>query len=185
MQHSTSIKRGRGKAIPFGVRAIESGIEVDGVWISGTNTPAMSTPPSPAISAKPEDSKHTMIDPAQGRNSSSSILSQLEIPQAAHGHHGGKIRRPDMSTKSSGSIFDRMLASDTPSNRQPSVSVEHDQFGRPTYQPRRSSGLRYSDSHVPDNSITLAALQGQRISTDRNGKRRGNAYLLVPIRSLC
>ena len=29
--------------IPFGIRAIQSGIEVDGVWISRTNTPAGSS----------------------------------------------------------------------------------------------------------------------------------------------
>lgn len=31
-----------GPNIPFGIRAIESGIEVDGVWISRNNTPAAS-----------------------------------------------------------------------------------------------------------------------------------------------
>lgn len=29
--------------IPFGIRALESGIEVEGVWISRSNTPEIST----------------------------------------------------------------------------------------------------------------------------------------------
>jgi hypothetical protein len=42
-----------GPSIPFGIRAIESGIEVDGVWISRTNTPAGSIrePSSSSLSA--------------------------------------------------------------------------------------------------------------------------------------
>ncbi|EXF78451.1 hypothetical protein CFIO01_11944 [Colletotrichum fioriniae PJ7] len=34
--------------IPFGVRAIQSGIEVDGIWISRPNTPAADSPPNSA-----------------------------------------------------------------------------------------------------------------------------------------
>ena len=42
-----------GPSIPFGIRAIESGIEVDGVWISRNNTPAASIrePSSSSLSA--------------------------------------------------------------------------------------------------------------------------------------
>jgi hypothetical protein len=42
-----------GPSIPFGIRAIESGIEVDGVWISRNNTPAGSIrePSSSSLSA--------------------------------------------------------------------------------------------------------------------------------------
>lgn len=42
-----------GPKIPFGIRAIESGIEVDGVWISRSNTPAASIrePSSSSLSA--------------------------------------------------------------------------------------------------------------------------------------
>ncbi|KAJ9647729.1 hypothetical protein H2199_001503 [Coniosporium tulheliwenetii] len=42
------------KAIPFGIRAVESGIEVEGVWISRTNTPAPSSAAS-SISEKRSD----------------------------------------------------------------------------------------------------------------------------------
>jgi len=33
--------------VPFGIRAIEAGVEVDGVWVSRTNTPGSSRPSSP------------------------------------------------------------------------------------------------------------------------------------------
>lgn len=36
----------KGEDIPFGIRAIERGIEVDGVWIFGVNTPVSSGHPS-------------------------------------------------------------------------------------------------------------------------------------------
>lgn len=36
--------------IPFGIRALESGVEVEGVWISRTNTPNPSCPGSPLSS---------------------------------------------------------------------------------------------------------------------------------------
>jgi hypothetical protein len=52
--------------IPFGIRAIESGIEVDGVWISRSNTPVGS-------------SRSSVTDFKLPRSYSS---SQVELPQA-------------------------------------------------------------------------------------------------------
>ena len=43
------VRRGRANGVPFGVRAIQSGIEVDGVWVSNTNTPASSVHGSPEL----------------------------------------------------------------------------------------------------------------------------------------
>ncbi|KIW06922.1 hypothetical protein, variant 1 [Verruconis gallopava] len=37
-------------AAPFGIRALESGVEIEGVWISGPNTPVASCPGSPLSS---------------------------------------------------------------------------------------------------------------------------------------
>jgi hypothetical protein len=50
---------------PFGIRAIQSGIEVDGVWISRTNTPVGS-------------SRNSISELPRSYNN-----SQLELPQAA------------------------------------------------------------------------------------------------------
>ncbi|KAL9017061.1 MAG: hypothetical protein Q9185_005615 [Variospora sp. 1 TL-2023] len=81
-------RRQKGNDVPFGVRAIESGIEVDGVWISRSNTPANSTPGSPNLSAKKDPAAQSQAAAAAraefNRNSTVSNMSRLEIPQAAH-----------------------------------------------------------------------------------------------------
>ena len=145
LQRTASVNHGRGKEVPFGVRALESGIEVDGVWISGSNTPAGSTPAhsapgSPTLDAMTENSSvvsHEKI--ASDRASLPSQITRIEIPQPAYGHDAARISLP------------------SPGN------------GRPTYQPRRSSGLRFSDSHelyineLGDQAAALAALEGRSI----------------------
>ncbi|KAF2639861.1 hypothetical protein P280DRAFT_51358 [Massarina eburnea CBS 473.64] len=66
--------------IPFGIRAIESGIEVDGVWISRSNTPAGSSA-----------SSISRVELPRSYNN-----SQLEIPQVqgAHGSSRASSRAP-------------------------------------------------------------------------------------------
>jgi hypothetical protein len=58
----------QGDEVPFGIRALESGIEVDGVWISRSNTPVGSSRSSIADSKLPP----------------SYSSSQLELPKAIH-----------------------------------------------------------------------------------------------------
>lgn len=145
LQRTASVKHGSGKEIPFGIRALESGIEVDGVWISGSNTPAGSTPAhsapgSPTLAATTEMHKigpHDQL--SSDRASLPSQMVHIEMPPQAYGHEG--VRRP---TPQPGSV-------------------------RPTYQPRRSSGLRFSNSneiylgHLDDPSSALAALEGRTV----------------------
>jgi hypothetical protein len=64
------------KEIPFGIRAIESGIEIDGVWISRSNTPVGSSRSSmtgvqfpKSYNSSQPDLHQTMI-PGSSRNSS-------------------------------------------------------------------------------------------------------------------
>ncbi|KKY19011.1 hypothetical protein UCDDS831_g05643 [Diplodia seriata] len=64
-------RRKSGDDIPFGIRAIQSGIEVDGIWISGTNTPV---PGSPTQSAQ---------DKPEASSSNSRPISTLDIPGPA------------------------------------------------------------------------------------------------------
>ncbi|KAF2088786.1 hypothetical protein K490DRAFT_38191 [Saccharata proteae CBS 121410] len=64
--------------VPFGIRAIQSGIEVDGIWISGNNTPA---PSSPASSASSMPDRR----PSAPRVVSNGDVTRLEMPPAAHG----------------------------------------------------------------------------------------------------
>ena len=166
MQHTASVKRGRSQRqqIPFGVRALESGIEVDGVWISGTNTPS-TMPGSPNIAAmkpKPARNGHS-----PETSSSTSEMSRIEIPQPVHGYSG--------MNHSSGPSYkvpaqvDRPVSSDRQHTKPP--HADHQSHGRATYQPRRSSQLRFSNSLDAHNSEALATLEGRITATDAKGKR--------------
>lgn len=169
MQHTASVKRGRSQrqGIPFGIRALESGIEVDGVWISGANTPS-SMPGSPNIAAmKPKPARR---DHSPEASSSTSEMSRIEIPQPVHGYPNN----PRMNHSAGPSYklptpIDRPVASEQQHIKPP--TSDHQSHGRPTYQPRRSSQLRYSDSLNPEDSEAFAALEGRTMAADRNGKR--------------
>ena len=116
-------RRGR-QDIPFGVRAIESGIEVEGVWISRNNSPASSAPASPLLSP-------------QVKGKSPSRVSEpvaLQIPEQAQ-------RRSGSPSGSSVGSFERA----TSAERLDSLSaLDLPSTSRPTYQPRQPSALRFS-----------------------------------------
>jgi hypothetical protein len=115
--------------IPFGVRAIESGIEVDGVWISRSNTPVGSSRSS------------IMMETRLPRSFNN---SQLELPQTAYASSRG-------SSQAVGS-FDRAVSAErihtndsrSSSPQQPYVA---DGRGRPA-----AGSSRYSTSNVIRNS---------------------------------
>ena len=71
---------GRNEEVPFGIRAIERGCMVEGVWNSKASTPlqtsSSSKASSPALKGKNTLRKHK-------RESSSSNVSQLDMPQPA------------------------------------------------------------------------------------------------------
>lgn len=75
--------------VPFGIRAIQSGIEVDGVWISRTNTPVAS-------------SRNSIISEKLGRSYNN---SQLELPQTA-------VLSGSTPTSRPGSTFDRNMSTE-------------------------------------------------------------------------
>ncbi|EAT85622.2 hypothetical protein SNOG_06971 [Parastagonospora nodorum SN15] len=97
--------------VPFGIRAIQSGIEVDGVWISRTNTPAGS-------------SRNSISEVARSYNN-----SQLELPQAAM--YNGSSRN---SSRAPSSSFDRAVSAEpitsnasrsSSQNRQSTAAPSH------------------------------------------------------------
>ncbi|KAI4249085.1 MAG: hypothetical protein LQ352_005725 [Teloschistes flavicans] len=171
-QPSAVRRKKNGNDIPFGIRAIESGIEVDGVWISRSNTPANSTPGSPSLLANKDP---VVQHPAPAdRSSTVSDMSRLEIPQPAHG--GRPRQNPSRSSNSSytrssgGNPFERSRSSEASSSRPNSTYIDSAPRGRATYQPRRASGLRYSNSHAGDNADALAHLEGRRLSSKTGSK---------------
>jgi len=148
LQHTPSVTARRDAEIPFGIRAIQSGIQVDGVWISGTNTPVQSGPNSraPSVILQP-DLRNKSHSPE--RAAAAPSKPRLEIPQPAHRH--------STQGRSSTSSRDSNLPYGGPSDR---LSADYLPRGRPTYQPRRSSGLRYSN--IDENSDALDVLEGRR-----------------------
>ena len=173
-------RRKKGNDVPFGVRAIESGIEVDGVWISRSNTPANSSPGSPALSATKDIATPVHPVPASDRSSTVSTMSRLEIPQAAHGHPRPSPARSSNSsyTRVSGNPFDRSISSDrSPSRLSAYADYTANAAHRPTYQPRRASHLRYSNSNTADNAEALASLEGRQLASKTGSKSsQGKLY---------
>ncbi|KAL8929930.1 MAG: hypothetical protein Q9208_001074 [Pyrenodesmia sp. 3 TL-2023] len=170
-------RRKKGNDVPFGVRAIESGIEVDGVWISRSNTPANSTPGSPALLANQSSATPTpaaAAPPTQGsfnRSSTASDISRLEIPQAAHGHPRPNPRVMTSSySRVSGNPFERSISSERSPSRPGSSYSESLPRGRPSYQPRRASHLRFSKDYTTNSAEALATLEGKKLASKTGSK---------------
>lgn len=164
MKHSQSVKRGRANQIPFGVRALESGVEIDGVWVSRSNTPAGSIPGSPRLSGMTVRHTAASSDPSADRTSSASNMSRIDMPQPALAHP--QVNVPSGSPSKAYNPFDRSAR-----KHEPPHASDHQVRGRLTYQPRRSSHLRYSNSLNPEDPEELAALEGQSMLTHSKGKR--------------
>lgn len=195
MQQTTPPRRRGDPGVPFGVRALESGIEVDGVWHSRSNTPAPSLPDSPMSSASVSPGSIRRPN-SPDRTSTSSNISKLEMPLPVHDYPGvGHVR----SVSSSGVVnapFERGLAPERSPSRPSSISPEY--LSRPnsispeylirdmprsrqTYQPRRSSHLRFSNSQS-DNSAAMAALEGHHLISERessDGKLQHFCFLQI------
>ncbi len=175
MQHSQSVRRGRANQVPFGVRALESGIEVDGVWISRSNTPASSLPASPALSATAFRLTAPHPELSSGRTSTTSNMTGIEISQLAQEY--SEPERPSSSLSAIPNPFDRPMR-----KHGPPPTSDHQLRGQPTYQPRRSSGLRYSNSFDPEDPETLSTLETPTFSSQKTGKRReGDLAIQSPI----
>ena len=178
MQHSQSVKRGRAREVPFGVRALESGIEVEGVWISGTNTPAGSTPGTPTFLA---NANSTREKPSPDRVSSASVMSHpemshLEMPQSTQGYPTVMIASESNSQDSS-PLADRRVSSD--STQQPPPKSDPMPHRRPSYKPRRSSQLRYSNSMRSEDPKSVAAHDDHYLVSRGKGKERQGKFLGV------
>lgn len=128
----------KGEDIPFGIRAIESGIEVDGVWISRSNTPV--------------GSSRSSVTEANSKAARSYSSSQLELPKAVHG---------SSSRSSLSSSFDRAVSAERVlTNDSRSSSPGRDNAASLRGRPPIASSSRYSSSNFQRNSSTLQALEG-------------------------
>ena len=177
MQRVGSTRRHKGPEVPFGIRAIESGIEVDGVWISRSNTPAQSLPATPApaspasgpsIAPRPHPPKQ---EDSPDRSSSASNISRLDIPQPVYGYPTVNLRPSGPSSTTLNSSYERSKpGANSPISPGPDLpDLTRVQQIRPTYQPRHSSQLRYSNLYTYDNDTvaTTAALEDGELSSDQ------------------
>lgn len=122
--------------VPFGVRAIESGIEVDGIWISSKGAQPL-----------PARLKATRT-PNAAESISSTESDQSSLPR-------GRQSMP--RSTSSNSAFDKVVGAEAFSSTDslPSQNLH------PGYKPRRSSHLRYSSyTKGQFDQDTLGALEG-------------------------
>jgi hypothetical protein len=75
-----------GNKVPFGIRALENGIEVEGVWVSRPNTPAPSSPvsiassPSGSYNSSKCSSKPEPLRAVENINLSEFTLEQPQAP---------------------------------------------------------------------------------------------------------
>ena len=152
----------RNNDVPFGIRAIESGIQVDGVWISGANTPVPSTPISLASSSIDEPS------PARNKRQSTPVVSpssnipRLEISQPVRPYSGAGPGKLNPSLRIHGSELKRGPSVGRTPDRPNSPTTEPGYGTRQTHQPRHSSHLRYSNPNLSRHSTTLDALEGHK-----------------------
>lgn len=118
--------------VPFGVRAIQSGIEVEGVYISRSNTPVAS-------------SRNSFVS---GNATHSRNNSQLELPKSALLGSGESSRPP--------SSFDRAVSAERlPNHHSRNSSPGH----RSSSNTMRCSNCNH---HISRNSAALQSLEGSR-----------------------
>ncbi|KAF7912548.1 uncharacterized protein EAF01_001569 [Botrytis porri] len=156
----------KGADIPFGVRAIQSGIQVDGIWISGTNTPV------PSIKLQ-RHSSFELSSPNSNSNAHASPDSYNHPTPPKSGQPNFRYSESALlSSHRSISDDDTLIADPRNSSRQ-----------RATYKPTKSSQLRFGTvgEHQYDEE-TLGHLVGNS-ETDRvythkpRGGRRSDASI--------
>jgi hypothetical protein len=131
--------------IPFGVRAIQSGIQVEGIWISRPNTPSSSrTTSSPTLIGDPTDSRSKAKGKGKGKGKARYI--PVEVTETAMSSSSPQ------TTPTSGSL--------TPPRTD---NTELNDARKPRRQ-------RPMDSHTPKGS-----LEAQRRSIARNMASRSSS----------
>ncbi|MCJ1400178.1 hypothetical protein MMC11_003382 [Xylographa trunciseda] len=146
MQQTSTVLVAGAPDIPFGVRAIEHGVEVEGVWISRSNTPVSSNQGSP-VSSPLGDTSPTQSEPhAQNMTT----IPNLVMPQPMYPYLGRPGSSSTSPSRSPNRQYEKSMSADRFSS-QGSVSPDTIKIRiRPSYQPRQSSHLRFSSGDIFD-----------------------------------
>ncbi|TEA18854.1 hypothetical protein C8034_v010506 [Colletotrichum sidae] len=135
--------------IPFGVRAIQSGIEVDGIWISRPNTPAASDS-SPPNSAKGKG-KYVAQVPISPTSTSTNSDPFSSPPSSSRGNYGPQTYRPK-SISVNNRITSQADALRALEGEATTTTLNHQ-----TYQPRGNSTYNDADEWNPHNRISASS----------------------------
>jgi hypothetical protein len=137
--------------IPFGVRAIQSGITVDGIWISQSNSPI----PSELKLEHLRNGSADLIapyDPSNGAEVTEELTSQVVRPSSRQG------RQQTLNNDGEPLMEPVTGIQEAPVSERPDSSGK-----RLSYKPRRASHLRFG-SHGQYDATTLDQLEGKSLS---------------------
>lgn len=142
-----------GPNIPFGIRAIESGIEVDGVWISRNNTPAASIrePSSSSMSAYrpiPQQSRQgSLTDIGMTLTNNGTETSPF------NGSVASSLREPSQTLSMDRSTSIGSIGSNPPSSPEPVASTSR-RYPPHSYQRYEgSSAKHFRNAHTLETRV--------------------------------
>ena len=133
--------------IPFGVRAIQSGIQVDGIWISTSTTPMASDLKLGYLRDSSSDATET-LEAAKNSQIIVDTTPQVTRPQSGQG-------LPPSRHRESGKLDPDVGVQEAPPPEQPDTAGTHTY-----YKPARSSHLRFG-SYGEFDEATLGQLEGK------------------------
>jgi hypothetical protein len=135
-----------GPKVPFGIRALESGVEVDGVWISRNNTPAGS-----------------IREPSSGSLSAYRTLTQQTNNGTETSPFGesGSIREPSQAFCMDRSISASSIGSQHPSSPEPFSSASR-RYPPHSYQRYEgSSSKHFRNAHTLETRLPTGMPTGK------------------------
>ena len=152
--------------VPFGVRAIQSGIQIDGIWISKTNTPV-------PCELKLGHLRGSSTDLSAGLNSVTS--AQISVNSSQSVRPSSSRGRPPFRQSESGNFsLDQSTGSEYATATETADGPGH----RPSYKPRRSSHLRYgSYGEYDEDAMDQLERKQQERKRDHNHRQRGSLQI--------
>ena len=155
-------KRGRasqnGEDVPFGVRALESGVEVKGVWVSRNNSPEPASRHPSTILSTWEHSTWKNRDPENPRG-----IQQGEVRDGSISNSTTHSARPPRT------LLDRSVSADDVSNSRrntDSTRKAGNKHSRARYYPPVSFARFSNTPYVLRQSSTASTLEDWRLSTE-------------------
>jgi hypothetical protein len=134
--------------IPFGVRAIQSGIQVDGIWISTSTTPMASELKLGYLRDSSSSDATGALEAAKNSQIIADATPQIIRPKSGQG-------LPPSRGRESAKLDPAVGVQEAPPPERPDTAGTHT-----SYKPARSSHLRFG-SHGEFDEATLGRLEGK------------------------